>query len=121
MIEFNEFTETAGELLDIIGVIILLGGFILSSSAALVRTVKAKSVHHLYRSYRQNIARSILVGLEFLIAGDILRSVANDITLSSVSVLGVLIIIRLVLGASLEMEIAGHWPWQHSKNKQKLS
>lgn len=115
MFDFVSFAQTAGEWLDAAGVIVILSGAILSTLAAAVTIVKTNSVHHIYRSYRQNLARSILIGLEFLVAGDIIRSVAGNLSIDSVVILAVIVIIRSLLGIEFEMEIEGRWPWQRSK------
>jgi uncharacterized membrane protein len=65
-----------------------------------------------YRSYRQLLGRSILLGLELLVAADIIRTVAVTPTLQSVAVLAVIVLIRTFLSFSLELEITGRWPWQ---------
>ena len=65
-----------------------------------------------YAKYRRLLGRSILLGLEFLVAGDIIRTVAVDPTFASVGVLGIIVIIRTFLSFSLELEITGRWPWQ---------
>src|SRR5262245_57822991 len=65
-----------------------------------------------YESYKHRMARSLLLGLEFLVAGDVVRTVALDPTLNNVAVLGLLVVIRTFLGWSLIVEIEGRWPWQ---------
>lgn len=62
--------------------------------------------------FRRMLGRAILTGLELLVAGDIIRTVAIDPTLESVAVLGVIVLIRTFLSFSLEVEIDGRWPWQ---------
>jgi len=64
-----------------------------------------------YRADRGNIGRGILLGLELLIAGDIIKSVVLDPTLQSMLVLGGIVLIRTFLSISLDVEINGHWPW----------
>ena len=64
-----------------------------------------------YKELRQNLGRSILLGLEVLIIGDIVRTIIVDPTLESVAVLGAIVLIRIVLSFSLEVEIDGTWPW----------
>ena len=66
-----------------------------------------------YRRFRQQLGRSILLGLELLVAADIIRTVAVTPTLSSVAVLALIVAIRTFLSFSLELEISGRWPWQH--------
>jgi uncharacterized membrane protein len=114
--DFAEFALNAGTALDFVGVIVILGGALISTLAVLVTMFKYKSVHHTYRMYRYNLARSILIGLEFLVAGDIIRTVAGDLTFNSVLVLGLIVIIRLLLGIQFETEIEGRWPWKRGKN-----
>ena len=65
-----------------------------------------------YRRYRQQLGRSILLGLEMLVAADIIRTVAVAPTVTSVSLLAGIVLIRTFLSFSLELEITGRWPWQ---------
>ncbi len=64
-----------------------------------------------YQQLRQNLGRVILLGLEVLIIGDIVRTIIVDPTIESVAVLGMIVVIRIVLSFSLEVEIDGSWPW----------
>jgi len=68
--------------------------------------------------FRSNLGRAILLGLEFLVAADIINTVAIEPTLDSVLVLGGIVIIRTFLSFSLEVEIEGRWPWQRAKQEQ---
>ena len=65
-----------------------------------------------YERYKHQMGRSLLLGLEFLVAGDVVRTVALEPTLVNVAVLGVLVLIRTFLSWSLCVEIEGRWPWQ---------
>jgi uncharacterized membrane protein len=112
--DFASFAQLAGKLLDAAGVIIILGGVLLATLMILVVILQRKGVHHIYREYRQNLARSILIGLEFLVAGDIIRSVAGNLSIDSVVILAVIVVIRSLLGIEFEMEIEGRWPWQRA-------
>jgi uncharacterized membrane protein len=71
-----------------------------------------------YQPYRRQIGRSILLGLEFLVAADIIRTVAVAPTFTSVGVLTVIVLIRTFLSFSLELEITGRWPWQKPDTSQ---
>ncbi|HCF61026.1 MAG TPA: hypothetical protein DFS52_23900 [Myxococcales bacterium] len=64
-----------------------------------------------YHDYRRYLGRAILLGLEFLVAADIIRSVAQTPTMSAVAVLGVIVLIRTFLSFTLQVEIEGSWPW----------
>lgn len=117
MFDFASFAQTAGKLLDATGVIVILGGVLLSTLAIIATAFKRWTVHNLYLTYRHNLARSILIGLEFLVAGDIIRSVAGNLDLDSVIILAIIVVIRSLLGMEFEMEIEGRWPWQRAKEK----
>jgi uncharacterized membrane protein len=64
-----------------------------------------------YRQLRRRLGEAILLGLEVLIVGDIIRTIIVDPTVESVAVLGIIVLIRIVLSFSLEVEIDGAWPW----------
>lgn len=64
-----------------------------------------------YEALRRNLGRSILLGLEVLILADIVRTIIVEPTLTSVAVLGAIVLVRVILSFSLEVEIDGIWPW----------
>ena len=68
-----------------------------------------------YRTYRRQLGRSIILGLEFLIAGDIIRTVVVADTIENVAILGLIILIRSFLSVTLHLEVEGRWPWQTEK------
>ncbi|MGD8373907.1 MAG: DUF1622 domain-containing protein [Candidatus Woesebacteria bacterium] len=116
--DFSTFAQYASKFLDAAGVCIILGGVIIASLAVLVKAFEQRSIHNLYLFYRQNMARSILIGLEFLVAGDIIRSVAGDFNPASLLTLAVIVAIRTFLSIEFDMEIEGRWPWKRSKKAQ---
>jgi uncharacterized membrane protein len=65
-----------------------------------------------YADFRKFLGRSILLGLELLVAADIIRTVAVTPTVRSVSVLAGIVLIRTFLSFSIELETTGHWPWE---------
>src|SRR6478735_2423018 len=69
------------------------------------------------RDLRQRLGRAIVLGLEFLVAADILRTVRAVPTLYEVGVLGSIVLIRTVLSFSLEVELEGRWPWQPRRDE----
>jgi uncharacterized membrane protein len=90
--------------------VILVGG-----SLATIRFLTAwfaTSLDSSFRAYRRDIGRAILLGLEFLVAADIINTVAIDPSLRSVAVLAGIVLIRTFLSFSLEVEIEGRWPWE---------
>lgn len=100
--------------MEMVGVGIIVLGAIAATAAFLVRR-DALSWSDAYRSYRANLGRAILLGLEFLVAADIIGTVAVTPSLVSVGVLGIIVIIRTFLSFSLEVEINGHWPWERKR------
>ena len=98
------------------GIMVLggLGAFLLFAS----RAAHAASPRASYYELRQNLGRCILLGLEVLIIADIVRTIIVDPTLESVAVLGVIVIIRILLSFSLEVEIDGQWPWRRAQSKR---
>jgi uncharacterized membrane protein len=69
-----------------------------------------------YESYRVAVGKSLLVGLELLVAADIIRTVALDTSLTNVAMLAALVLVRTFLGWTLTVEVEGRWPWQTGKN-----
>jgi uncharacterized membrane protein len=116
---FETFAQSAGEVLDTFGVIVILAGVVLSTAYAAATILRHRSIHGLYRAYRSNLARSILIGLEFLVAGDIIRSVAGDLSFNSVIILAIIVLVRSFLGVEFEMEIEGRWPWRRARIENK--
>lgn len=107
---FSDSIELAGKAIDTAGVAVLVVGAALAAWRA-VGNARAK-VPDTYRRFRQQLGRSILLGLELLVAADIIRTVAITPTLESVAVLALIVAIRTFLSFSLELEITGRWPWQ---------
>ena len=72
-----------------------------------------------YDAFRARLGHGLLVGLEILVAGDIIYTVALEPTLLNVTALGVLVVVRVILGWSIAVEIEGHWPWQARAYRDK--
>lgn len=109
---FKDIMETAGKTVDAAGVVVIIGGLLLASAIALIRMRQGTGVRELYVPYRQDAGRAILLGLEFLVAGDIIRTVAVSPSFQSAGVLAVIVFIRTFLSASLQIELDGRLPWQ---------
>ncbi len=108
--DFVQAVELTGKAIDTAGVSITVIGAVAAGLVAL-RDVRAR-VPQVYRDFRSRLGRSILLGLELLVAADIIRTVAVTPTLNSVLVLAIIVVIRTFLSFSLELEITGRWPWQ---------
>jgi uncharacterized membrane protein len=90
------------------GAVMVVGGLI---AAVVYARHVAEHAADPFRELRANLGRVILLGLEVLIIADIIRTILVDQTLQSVGVLGLIVLIRIVLSFSLEVEIDGIWPW----------
>ncbi|MCB0941200.1 MAG: DUF1622 domain-containing protein [Mycobacterium sp.] len=110
---FFEVIETTGKSIDIIGVAVIAIGALIS--AASVVPLLRRRIGDPYRAFRERLGRSILLGLEFLVAADIIRTVAVTPDARSVAVLGGIVLIRTFLSWSLQLEVTGYWPWQATR------
>jgi uncharacterized membrane protein len=124
--DFRQIIETAGQYMDFAGVAIMVIGAVVSIPLAVrgrnfPRTRGGPEHQSVYREYRQLLGRSILLGLELLVAADIIRTVAVTPTFTSVGVLAVIVLIRTFLSFSLELEITGRWPWQKENQPTKAT
>jgi uncharacterized membrane protein len=112
---FNHIVDAVGVGIDAVGV----GVIVIALTLALVRFLASfrgerPAWREAYRSLRQDVGRGVLLGLEFLVAADIIRTVAVDPTLENVGVLGLIVVIRTFLSVALEVELEGHWPWRQA-------
>ncbi|GAA1770988.1 DUF1622 domain-containing protein [Kocuria aegyptia] len=115
---FQESMELVGEAVDVAGVVaIVIGTVVASLLAARDLMGRRGGERDTYESYRQRLGRSILLGLELLVAADIIKTVAITPTFESVGVLALIVLVRTFLSWSLELEISGRWPWQKEHEK----
>jgi uncharacterized membrane protein len=113
MSQFREVMEIVGTAVDAVGVLIVVAGALYATGRFLLP--RREDASGRYRRYRQDLGRAILLGLEFLVAGDIIRTVVVAPTLENVIVLGLIVLIRTFLSMALELELEGRWPWQRAE------
>jgi uncharacterized membrane protein len=104
-----EYAATGVELL---AVAIIVAVIALATVAYVARIVARQADRGTYNEFRHKVGRALLLGLEILVAADIIRTVVLEPTLSNVLVLGLLVLIRTFLNWSLVLEIEERWPWQ---------
>jgi uncharacterized membrane protein len=109
--------ERIGLVIEIVGVLVILLGMIYAGYCAVAARRANKTG---YQTFRIVFGRTLLLGLEILVAADIVKTVALEPTLENISVLGILVLIRTFLGWALVVELEGHWPWQPEPNAQGL-
>jgi uncharacterized membrane protein len=90
------------------------GTFVMTVGAlvALVLTLRDRASYGVFKAFRYRLGRAIILGLELLVAADILRTISTQPTITEVVVLGGIVFIRTFLSFSLEVELEGRWPWQ---------
>ena len=106
--------EYAALLIELLAVAIIIVAIIFALARYLLRHATRRTGDDLYHQLKVSLGKALLLGLEFLVAADIIRTVALEATLESVIVLGLLVLIRTFLSWSLVVEIEGHWPWRHA-------
>jgi uncharacterized membrane protein len=106
-----DLVQLAARTMELAGVVVIVAGSSVVILAALVRWWR-EGRSGIYTLLRQNVGRAILLGLEFLVAADIIRTVAETPTLQSVAVLGLIVLIRTFLSFTLETELTGQLPWR---------
>lgn len=113
----KEVIDRIGGLIDLAGVLVIAVGVIAASIVFLHSYWRTRQLVDVYRTYRQGVGRAILLGLEFLVAGDIIRTVAVSPTFHSVGVLALIVAVRTFLSFSLEVELENRWPWQRKASE----
>jgi uncharacterized membrane protein len=80
----------------------------------------AKGIETAYEKYREMLGKTLQVGLELLVAADIIHTVALDLTLVNIALLAALVVVRTVIGWTLTVELEGRWPWQEAKKSEHM-
>ena len=116
MENFRQIMDIVGTSVDGVGVCIVVGGALFATVRLALRRIQGAGNYYVW--YRQDVGRAILLGLEFLIAGDLIRTVVVAPTMQNVAVLGLIVLIRTFLSLSLQLEIEGRLPWQRAAPQQ---
>jgi uncharacterized membrane protein len=99
--------------IEILGAIVIVAGVLrIMVTRGAVRFLFKLEERGAYHDYKRQMGRSLMLGLDFLVAGDVVKTVALEPTLVNLAVLGLLVAVRTFLSWSLVVEIEGHWPWQ---------
>ena len=114
----KEIFGIAAAAMEAMGVLTILAGTVVVSVWFLGQ-LRGAGISGVYVEYRRRIGKAIILGLEFLIAGDIIRTVAVSHSFESVAVLGLIVLIRTFLSFTLEYGIEGHWPWHPAARNGK--
>lgn len=97
---------------EVAGVAVIVAGAVVAAWTFATGLIRGADSGSLYHTFRITVARGILLGLEFLVAADIIGTVAVEPTLHNLYILGLIVLVRTFLSFSLEVEIEGRWPWR---------
>ena len=109
---FDHVISEVVKVVEAVGAGIMVLGGLAAFLVFASRAMRPATARESYDELRRTLGRCILVGLEVLIIADIVRTIIVDPTLESVAVLGIIVVIRIALSFSLEVEIDGFWPWR---------
>lgn len=110
--DLTSFAHATARIIEAAGIAVIVLGGVVSTALFLYHFHRSRQFDKVYSQYRSNLGRSILLGLEFLVAADIVGTVAVEPTFRSLGVLGLIVVIRTFLSFALEVEITGRWPWK---------
>ncbi len=106
--------------IEVLGVAVIVAGVLgVALTRGIVRYLFQVGTPGVEETYKHQLGKTLLLGLEFLVAADVVRTVALEPTLNNVALLGLLVVIRTFLSWSLTVEIEGRWPWQTPSSKAK--
>ena len=114
-VETQEIIFVISEVIDFAGVAIIALGALIGVILCAQDLLRQERAVNAYRRLRTFLGRSLLLGLEFLVAGDIIKTVAIEPTFDSVIVLAIIVLVRTVLSLSIDVEIDGRWPWEAAR------
>ena len=114
---YEQAISDVSKAVEAIGVAVLIVGGCYALGAFALRVARSGAAGA-YEDLRRSLGRSILLGLEILVAADIIRTIAITPTFTSVGVLGLIVVVRTFLSFSLEVELDGQWPWRKARDRE---
>jgi uncharacterized membrane protein len=116
MLRSHEWIELAAQGIEALAVALMVFFILIGTVGWLFQSVKG--TEGAYERYRIDLGKTVLIGLELLVAADIINTVAFALTLNNLALLGALVVVRAVLGWTLTVEVEGRWPWQQTKESR---
>jgi uncharacterized membrane protein len=111
--------DSLSGVVELVGIAVLGGGVLFSLVHSTAQFAASRRGDQAFRTLRSDLGNSILLGLEFLVAADIIRSISIALTFQSVGVLGLIVLVRTFLSWSLQVEVSGAWPWQRPRSAER--
>lgn len=109
------FAEWAAAMMEALGIFVIAAFAIFALVSSAIRLLRQEKADEIFRQVRQRLGNGILLGLEFLVAADIIHTVAVELTFETVGILAIVVLIRTFLSFTLDVELTGRWPWQEKK------
>jgi uncharacterized membrane protein len=116
-VSYEQVVSDVSKAVEVAGIATLVIGGLYALGAFGVQVARGGRAHS-YEELRRSLGRSILLGLEILVAADIIRTIAITPTFTTVGVLGLIVVVRTFLSFSLEAELDGQWPWRKARGRQ---
>jgi uncharacterized membrane protein len=113
--DFQHAVDFIAKVIDGVGVAAIVVGLLIATGVFALAVRERAERSGAYRAYRQQVGRAILLGLEFLVAADIIRTVAVAPSFEGVGVLAIVVAVRTFLSFTLDVELDGRWPWQQAR------
>lgn len=115
-----EVARVVADLVEILAVIVIAVGVVIALVGGARQWIRT-SADDAFGVFKRYISRGLLVGLDLLIAGDVIKTVTLEPTLENATVLGILVLIRTFLSWTLVLEVEGHWPWHTARFRSPTS
>jgi uncharacterized membrane protein len=116
-VSYEQTIADVSKAVEVVGIGVLIVGGCYALAVFAFEVARGGSTDA-YEDLRRSLGRSILLGLEILVAADIIRTIAITPTFTSVGVLGLIVVVRTFLSFSLEVELDGQWPWRKARDRQ---
>jgi uncharacterized membrane protein len=120
-VDYEHLISGSARAVELAGVAVLLLGALFAAGAFVRRLAHRALFQDAYHTFRADLGRAILLGLELLVIADIIGTVAVEPTLQNLTVLAVIVAIRTFLSFTLELEVSGRWPWQRAHDVGRAS
>jgi uncharacterized membrane protein len=116
-VSYEQTISDVSRAVEVAGIATLVIGGLYALGAFAAQVARGGQTHP-YEELRRSLGRSILLGLEILVAADIIRTIAITPTFATVGVLGLIVVVRTFLSFSLEAELDGQWPWRKARDRR---
>jgi uncharacterized membrane protein len=116
-VSYEQTISDVSKAVEVAGITVLIAGGSYALGVFVLQVARGGTADS-YENLRRTLGRSILLGLEILVAADIIRTIAITPTFTSVGVLGLIVVVRTFLSFSLEVELDGEWPWRTARGRR---